>query len=332
MLERYLAEGNVIGASSVESIDGGLLLMFSSVDGKHFLKSYDNFRTVSESWVVPMDSMTASANLFRLSDGRLMMTIRKISRRPEIAAVIGADFYLAFSDDDGHTFTEGKRVNSEEKCYYLMNDRIRRTHTGRILIPVCHIPDEYTDEKYFEKCGYAGCFYSDDEGETWSVSDWVRGESVDQLAEPMIAQGSDGVIHMYMRTGYGYLYYSKSCDNAETWEDEKPSMLRSPCAPFCINYDKYSNKFFAVWDNSFPAPQHQNPRSPICLAVSDDCVNWKLVCELDNNPMQSYGYPMMHFDENEILITYYENNSRDFNAAAHKLKMKLFSREELKYE
>ena len=145
----------------------------------------------------------------------------------------------------------------------------------------------------------------------------------------MVAQGSDDTIHMYMRTGYGYLYYSKSCDDGITCEQEQQSMLRSPCTPYCINYDEYSNKFFAIWDNSFPSLQHQFPRSPICLAVSDDCVNWKMLLELDNSPMHSYGYPMIHFDENEILITYYENNSRGYNAPDHKLKMKLFSREEL---
>ena len=63
MFERYLGKGNVIGATATESSDNGLLLMYSSVDGKHFLKSYDKFRTISEEWTVPLDSLTASANL-----------------------------------------------------------------------------------------------------------------------------------------------------------------------------------------------------------------------------------------------------------------------------
>jgi len=329
VIEKYLAEGNVIGASCVKAEDGGLILMFSSVDGKHFLKSYDNFKTISESWCVPIDSLTASANLLRLKSGRLMATVREISKREDIAAISGANFYAAFSDDDGKTFKELQRINSQDKCYYLMNNRIITTHTGRILIPICYVPDKFIKPEFFEKIGYAGCFYSDDEGKTWQESNWVKGESVDQLAEPMVAQGKDNVIHMYMRTGYGYLYYSKSNDDGVTWEAEQKSSLRSPCAPFCINYDEYSNKYFAVWDNSFPGSVHQYPRSPICLAVSDDCVNWKMILELDNNPMHSYGYPMMHFDENEILITYYENTLREFCAPNHKLKMKLFLRKEL---
>lgn len=330
MLEKYLAEKSIIGAAVIKSLDGGLMLMYSSVDGKHFLKSYNNFRSIAESWVVPLDGITANANLLRLNDGRLMTVVRETSKRADVAAINGADFYVAFSEDDGHTFKDIQRINREEKCYYLMNNRIIRTHTGRVLIPICYVPDEYVSAEYHEKSGYSGCFYSDDECKTWNMSKWVKGESVDQLAESMVAQGNDDIIHMYMRTGYGYLYYSKSCDDGITWEAEQQSTLRSPCAPFCVNYDEYSKQYFAVWDNSFPAPQHQYPRSPICLAVSDDCVNWKMCMELDNNPMHSYGYPMMHFDEKEILITYYENNSRDFMPMDHKLKMKLFSREELK--
>ena len=191
------------------------------------------------------------------------------------------------------------------------------------------MPDECVNATYFEKSGYSGCFYSDDEGKTWNVSGWVEGKNVDQLAEPMVVQGAEEVIHMYMRTGYGYLYHSESCDNAITWKEEQKSMLRSPCAPFCVSYDKYSKKFFAVWDNSFPAPEHQYPRSPICLAVSEDCVNWRMCLELDNNPMHSYGYPMIYFDEEEILVFYYENDSRKFNPRDHRLKMKSFSRMEL---
>jgi len=328
--EQYLVDGNVIGSAVISSLDGGLLLMYSTTDGKHFLKSFDHFRSIAESWVVPLDGRTANANLLRLKDGRLLTVIREVSTKAAVRAVKGANYYAAFSDDDGRTFRDLLRINLEEKCYYLMNNRLLRTHTGRILLPVCYVPDEYVNDEHFEKSGCAGCFYSDDEGMTWQESRWIKGESVDQLAEPMAVQGDDDVIHMYMRTGCGYLYRSRSHDDGITWEKEQPSSLRSPCAPFCVNYDPYSKHYFAVWDNAFPAPEHLYPRSPICLAVSEDCVNWTMCMELDNDPNKSYGYPMMHFDEKEILITYYENNARVFHAVDHKLKMKPIPRETLK--
>ena len=44
MFARYLADRDVIGSTVIEAADGDLLLMYSSADGKHFLKSSDHFR------------------------------------------------------------------------------------------------------------------------------------------------------------------------------------------------------------------------------------------------------------------------------------------------
>ncbi len=330
MISKFLAETHVIGAAIIESKDHGHLLMYSSNDGKHFLKSYDLFRTIAESWVVPLGSITANANLIRLKDGRLMTIVRQISSDPAIAENKGADFYTAFSEDDGYHFELGNKINEKSGCYYLMNQRLCRTHTGRILLPVAYVPEEYLiKEEFFEKSGFAGCFFSDDEGETWSEGSFLVPKNADQLSEPCVAQGEDELVHLYARTGYGYLYRSISHDNGETWEEEVPSSLRSPCAPFTITFDSHSKQFFAVWDNSFPGLVHQYPRSPICLAKSSDCIHWEMVCELDQDPMKGYGYPAVYFTEKEVLVTYYESYSRKFSRPEQNLKMRLFEREEL---
>lgn len=329
MFERYIAEKNVIGSTIIASSDGALILAYASCDGEHFVKSFDSFRTVSESWVVPVQTLTANSNLLRLKNGKLMMITRKISSDEKIAKIGGANYYTMLSDDDGYTFSVPVRINQDDECYYLMNNRIVRTNNGRIIIPVCYVPREYIGDKFFEKYGYSGCFYSDDEGRSWNKSQWLKGEGVDQLAEPMVAQGDDGTLHMYMRTGKGYLYRSKSRDNGKNWEKEQRSQLRSPCAPFCFNYDKYSKNFFAIWDNSFPGSVHQYPRCPICLAQSTDAKNWDTICELDNDPMRSYGYPMIYFTEDELIITYYESGKREFDAATHKLKLRIIQRKEI---
>lgn len=329
MFEKYIAESNVIGSSIVSCSDGGYILNYTSTDGKHFIKSYDHFRTICDEWVLPIETITAGANLLRLKDGRLMTTVRKISDNPEVAKILGANFYVLFSEDDGKTFNNLIRINKKESCYYVMNNRLTRTYSGRILLPVCYVPDEFTGEEYFEKIGWVGCFYSDDEGITWNESEWVKGETVDQLAEPMVAQGQDGIIHMHMRTGMGYLYHSQSTDDGITWGRETPTPLRSPCAPHCINYDTFEDRFLVVWDNSFPALVHQHPRSPICIAKSKNGVDWEMIKELDNDPMKSYGYPMIYCFEDEILITYYECPEREFNSKLHKLKLKIFKRDEL---
>lgn len=330
MITKILADNEVIGATVIPAADDSLLLMYSSVDGKHFLKSDDMFQTVKEAWVVPIDEKTANANLIRLNDGRLMAIVRKISADPEIAKNKGASFYTAFSDDDGKTFSLGNRINGKDACYYLMNQRILRTHSGKIVLPVCYVPNEFLGDGLFEKTGFSGVFYSEDEGENWKEGTWLEPEDADQLAEPMVVQGEDDTLHMYMRTGVGFLYHSISTDDGLTWSKAIPSTLRSPCAPFTVSFDPCSKQFFAVWDNSFPGIKHQYPRSPICLAKSSDCKNWEMICELDADPMKGYGYPALYFTEDHILITYYESPERHFQSKLQKLKMKLFTRKELR--
>lgn len=329
MITKYLAEHDVIGATVIEALDGGLMMMYSSVDGKHFLKSYDHFRTVQETWVVPIDSITACANLLRMKDGRLMTIVRRLSEDADVAAIAGASFYTFYSEDDGHTFYEGEKINKREACYYVMNDRILRTKSGRIVVPMCYVPSEFAEKELFEKTGLSGCFYSDDEGKSWVEGKWLQEESVDQLAEPMVAQEKNGVLHMYMRTGHGYLYHSVSYDDGYSWEKAQASPLRSPCAPFCVKYDPFSKDCFVVWDNSFPGLHQNYPRSPICMAKSHDGINWEMICELDNDPMRSYGYPMLFFTENEIIVAYYEAPGRRFDRVHQKLKVKIIGRGEL---
>jgi hypothetical protein len=329
MYETILARGDLIGACVVKMPEGYDLLMYSSTDGKHFFKSKDHFRTIDEEWVVPIGGRTANANLLCLRDGRLMTIVRKKGAREEVISIGGASYYTAFSSDGGHTFSELQPINPDDSCYYLMNDRLMRTHTGRILLPVCYVPDAFLSKEYQEKAGQAGCFFSDDDGESWQRGEFLPGDSVDQLAEPMVMEGENGILHLYARTGYGYLYRSRSIDDGVTWEPEVPSMLRSPCAPFCVKYDPYSRRYYAVWDNSFPGLPHQYPRCPICLADSENGKDWRLICELGNNPMHSYGYPMVCFYENEILIAYYENETRRFHAETHQLMLKLIDRNEI---
>lgn len=329
MYTSYLAYNNVIGSTTVTSLDGGRLLMYCTEGGRRFLKSFDNFKTVSDEWIVPADAVSASANLIRLNNGRLGMLMIEFSKRPDIAKNLGADFFFYVSEDDGRTFYKLSNVNSREGCYYVMNDRLIRTSSGRILLPTCYVPEKQLGEGHFEHAGCAGCFYSDDEGASWQEGTWLEPTDADQLAEPMVMQGEDGVLHMYARTGVGYLYRSRSFDDGVSWETSQASCLRSPCAPYCVAYDKYSGKYFAVWDNSFPSPIHQYPRCPICLAASNDGVNWRQLLELDNDPAHSYGYPMIAFDRDEILITYYESPVREFKKEIHKLKLRIILRSEL---
>ena len=55
-----------------------------------------------------------------------------------------------------------------------------------------------------------------------------------------------------------------------------------------------------------------------------------MICELDSDPMRNYGYPMLCFTEDEIILTYYEADGRKFDKENQKLKCRIISRDEWK--
>ena len=129
----------------------------------------------------------------------------------------------------------------------------------------------------------------------------------------------------------GYLYETESHDGGETWCTERPTTLKSPCAPYFLRKDPYTGWVFIAWDNSFPAPQHQYPRCPLSLGVSrDDGKTWEFIRDIENDPMSSYGYPTIFFTKDEILVSYYEElGCRPFNPNEQRCKLSIFRRADL---
>ena len=269
-------------------------------------------------------------NPLRLKDGRLMNVWSAPAQNILSNKLGAANFYVSFSKDEGKTW-EGKVPLSEDnRRLYLMNDRPIRLSTGRILVSFSIHPNELLGKK-LETVGWVNAFYSDDEGQTWHEGLWLKTTVADQLCEPTTFECKDGTIKMLARTGKGYLYETESRDGGETWCTERPTTLKSPCAPYFLRKDPYTGWVFIAWDNSFPGPQHQYPRSPLSLGVSrDDGKTWEFICDIENDPMSSYGYPSIFFTKDEILVSYYEElGYRPFNPAEQRCKLSIFRRADL---
>ena len=267
-------------------------------------------------------------NPLRLKDGRLMNVWSVPAQNILSNSLRAANFYVSFSKDEGRTW-EGKVPLSENnRRLYLMNDRPIRLSTGRILVSFSMHPNELLDRK-LESVGWVNAFYSDDEGQTWREGQWLKPTVADQLCEPTTFECADGTIKMLARTGMGYLYQTESHDGGETWCKESPTTLRSPCAPYFLRKDPYTGWVFIAWDNSFPAPQHQYPRSPLSFGVSrDDGKTWEFICDIENDPMSSYGYPTIFFTKDNILVSYYEEiGCRSFKPEEQRSKLSIFRRD-----
>ena len=269
-------------------------------------------------------------NPLRLKDGRLM-NVWQIRTQNILTNSLGAsNFYVSFSKDEGKTW-EGKVPLSEDnRRLYLMNDRPIRLSTGRILVSFSLHPNELLGKK-LETVGWVNAFYSDDEGQTWREGKWLKTTVADQLCEPTTFECKDGTIKMLARTGKGYLYETESRDGGETWCTERPTTLKSPCAPYFLRKDPYTGWVFIAWDNSFPGPHHQYPRTPLALGVSrDDGKTWEYIRDIENDPMSSYGYPSIFFTKDEIFVSYYEElGYRPFRPEEQRCKLAIFRRDKL---
>lgn len=266
----------------------------------------------------------------RMSDGRLMMAVWDPT--PEIVKehnMNGSTFSMVFSDDEGITASESYPLCKEIGCYYIMNDRLLRLKSSRIILPICKHPTERFGAGV-ENEGMVTTAYSDDGGKTWAFGEWKDGN----YQEPMVVQREDETLLMYMRSKRGFMSVSKSYDEGEHWTEPELTDMRMPCAPFCVKKDMYSGYIFVIWIDSFPAEKAQFPRTPLCMAVSrDDGETFEKVCVIENNPAQGYGYPCILFDKDEILISYYVNNaSNAYCDENQRIKLKVYSRHELAVE
>lgn len=279
----------------------------------------------------------AGTNLLRLRDGRLMSVVGEPCANIYSNRLQACNYYAYFSSDEGRTWDAKGRVplSTDNRRLYLMNDRVMRLSSGRILVAFSLHPNELLkDLKNFENVGWVNAFYSDDEGATWHEGRRRPTTAADQMCEPNVFEKSDGTLVMLARTGKGYLYRCESTDGGESWGVERPTTLRSACAPFYLKKDPFTGWVFVAWDNSFPAPVHQYPRAPLSLAVSrDEGETWEFVCDIENDPMSSYGYPTIHFTKESVMVAYYEElGFRAFNAREQRCKLTIYDRRELTAE
>ena len=323
MFERFITDYGYTGGNIVPTNDGGILIFAQNID-----KSYDD----GLHFVSSVENTSQARSVYRLKSGELIgITMNEKPEAVTKAKLNGSTFNAIFSYNDGLSWTKPNKICRKNGCYYVHNDRILQLSNGRILIPANWLPEEFF-ENGVETSDLHGSFYSDDNGKTWQESNWISAQNPkDHLAESIAVELSDGTVKAFMRSPSGYVRQSISYDNGQTWEPETGTSLRMPCAPFTVKKDPYSDFYFVIWTNCFPAPKYQYPRSPISLGVSrDETLSWEPICELDSNPQGNYGYPALFFTLDHIIITYYVNEKvRNFRSEFNRIKLKILDRKKV---
>lgn len=251
-----------------------------------------------------------SVSLLRLQSGKIaLFYIVKNS-------ALDSGPFLTFSEDEGETWSESKRVIDAPGYFVLNNDRVIQHSSGRIILPTAfnRLRQRTLDERPGENRindfrGIAMWFYSDDEGVTWkeAVTWWAMPvPSSRGLQEPGVVELPDGSLYSWVRTDQGSQYEFRSRDRGVNWTPPKPGPLISPVSPASIKRLPGSDSLLAIYnDHSGRYPFPKNKRSPLVAAVSDDGgLTWPRGKLIEPDFDGWFCYTAIHFTHDAVLLAY----------------------------
>jgi len=271
-------------------------------------RSFDGGRTwqkggrLNMRWDLPGIISDGGITLLRLRSGRLMATFHRNVYEYHGGGVPA----VSFSDDEGRSWSPARRVQEQEEVFYLMNERTIQLSSGRIVIPVALRPGNTPLGKYVEgNVCRAGCFLSDDDGKTWTLSETVTLADKRGMQEPAVAELRHGGILMLARTGSGSHYACFSRDRGQSWTEPKSTTLAAACSPLTLKRMPNSHLFLAynparpLFEGSF------FPRRPLGYSISrDEGKTWSAPVVIDDVSGQQLIYPSITFLKESILVVY----------------------------
>jgi hypothetical protein len=237
-------------------------MLHRSTDGGRTWK--DQGRMQME-WSQPGMSSDGGVSFLRLKDGRLAALLHR-----HVKDLHGGGLpTISFSRDDGATWTAARLVGEPEGVWYVMNDRLIQLRSGRLVVPVAHMPKGagiYEGDK-----NLALCFFSDNGGETWKRSrEPARLDDARGMQEPCVAEVEGGRLLMLARTGSGFHFSSWSDDGGDTWSKPEATTLESACSSLTLK-TLPDGRLIVFYNHASPIKAGAFfPRTPLCYAVSDD--------------------------------------------------------------
>lgn len=121
----------------------------------------------------------------------------------------------------------------------------------------------------------------------------IRGEGAKPVyaIQPSILKHKDGRLQVLCRTRNAQVATAWSSDNGDTWS--KVTLLDVPNNNSGTDAVTMKNgRHILIYNNFSTLPgTPKGPRTPLCVAVSEDGINWKPVLTLEDSPISQYSYP-----------------------------------------
>lgn len=243
-----------------------------------------------------------SVSLLRLQNGRIaLFYLRKNSKTDCIP-------FMRISTDEAKTWCEPIKCIHIPGYYVMNNDRAVQLHNGRILLPVSlHNTPEINH--FFN--GRIMCYFSDDNGQTWSKSAEAANPDSVITQEPGVVELKSGKLMLFCRTDAGVQYISFSQDEGVHWSPLQPSKIKSPVSPASIERIPATGDLLLVWNNNSKQSGGSGNRTPFNLAISkDDGKTWEKVKPIESDPYGWYCYTAIDFVDDHVLLAHCAGNRK----------------------
>ena len=244
------------------------------------------------------------------------------------------DMYIVLqrSSDQGKTWSTPTKCSTRKGYYVLNNDRVVRTSSGRIILPVAEHKNT-VDEDGNVKFAPANTifFFSDDDGISWREADTNLTLSIPAshsgLQEPGIVELQPGHLYGWARTDLGRQYEFFSDDDGDHWSEAVPSRFTSPLSP--LSMKKLSTgELVAVWN---PIPPNNisvenratGNRTPLVCSISADYgKTWSTPMIIENDSDCGYCYTSIWEMGNCLLLAYCAGSEKDLGSCLNRLRIR----------
>ncbi len=282
----------------------------ANIVGRH---SKDNGKTWSTSDKVILENEGGvnimSVSFLRLKDGSIAMFYLRKNSKDDCMP------FMRLSYDEANSWSAPEKIIKDKEGYFVLNnDRVVQLESGRLLAPVSL---HKTNSMEYSTKGRIFCYYSDDNGTTWTSSQEVPNPDGVVIQEPGVLELKNGEVIMWMRTDAGVQYLSKSMDQGEGWEEVMPSSIISPRSPASLKRIPSTQDLLLVWNENLSKDKNKAAlRTPLTAAISkDEGKTWVNVKQIENDPEGFFCYTAINFVGDNVLLGYMAALRNELNSS-----------------